>query len=280
VAVGERVKKFKVGDRVTRPAAIWPGTRSADGLFSAWGGFAEYGIVRDGPAMAAAGDLAAGDDYTCLRQNVVPAGISPVDAALAISVSEIASWMWKLGPVGGRSLAVMGTGFAALAMVILAKLAGAGPIVALGRRDERLSHAARCGADVTINIKRESDIRGAVHRATRGGADYAAEATGVDAMLGHVLESLRPGGTAAIYGAPENYRYTLPLRSAGGEFSLRLINAEEHLAYAHVCDLLARKAIDPTLLRSHVWHGLQSVSGAVDAVARGEVTKGIVALDG
>ncbi len=279
VAVGRQVKKFKVGDRVTRPAAIWPGTKSSSGLWSAWGGFAEYGVVRDGPALAASGDLAAGGDYTMLRQNVVPAGISPADASLAISVSEIASWMWKLGPVGGKSLAVMGTGFAALAMVILAKLAGAGPIVVLGRRDERLAHARRCGADATINITCESDIRGVVHRVTQGGADYAAEATGVDAMLVHVLESLRPGGMAAIYGAPRDYRYTLPLRSAGGEFSLRLINADEHLAYAHVCDLLSRQVIDATLLRSHVWHGIQSVPGAFDTVARGEVSKGIVVFD-
>src|ERR1700733_11269835 len=46
IQVGHLVTKFKAGDRVTRPVAIWPGTRQED-LYSAWGGFAEYGIVRD-----------------------------------------------------------------------------------------------------------------------------------------------------------------------------------------------------------------------------------------
>jgi NADPH:quinone reductase-like Zn-dependent oxidoreductase len=51
VAVGPDVKKFRVGDRVTRPVAIWPGT-ARDGLWSGWGGFAEYGIVRDFDGVA------------------------------------------------------------------------------------------------------------------------------------------------------------------------------------------------------------------------------------
>ena len=54
VEVGPECRKFRVGDRVTRPAAIIAGDHR-DGLASCWGGFAEYGLVRD-PAPGAVPD--------------------------------------------------------------------------------------------------------------------------------------------------------------------------------------------------------------------------------
>ncbi len=55
IEVGAKVSGFKLGDRVVRATSVWPGEKRGD-LFSAWGGFAEYGIVRDRLALIDAQD--------------------------------------------------------------------------------------------------------------------------------------------------------------------------------------------------------------------------------
>lgn len=278
VAIGDRVTSYQPGDRVTRPAAIWPG-ETRDGLFSAWGGFAQYGIVRDRRALLAAGQHQYANDFTSLRQNIAPPGLDPLDAALAISLAEVASWVWKLRPLGGRSLVVGGTGFAAYAICTFARLAGAAPIIVLGRRPDRMSLARSFGADVALDLASEA-TPGAVKDLTGGcGAHYFAEATGTDAVLAQGLGTLRPGGEAVIYGAPEGYSYTLPLRAGPGDFAVRLVSAEDHLAYARVCGMLLDGLIRADRFRSHVWNGLDQVSHAIAEHVDGRVIKGFVRVD-
>ena len=131
VEVGAKATKYKVGDRVTRPVAIWPGTRSGD-LWSAWGGFAEYGIVRDAHAAGTP------HDYTATRQHVVPTDLSMEDAVLATSISEVASWMEKLGDIGGQTIVIGGTGFAAGVMSQCARDKGARHVIVLGRSPKKI----------------------------------------------------------------------------------------------------------------------------------------------
>ncbi|MBI4025275.1 MAG: alcohol dehydrogenase catalytic domain-containing protein [Verrucomicrobia bacterium] len=46
VETGRRVCRYKFGDRVLRPCAIYPG-QWVNGLGSSWGSYAEYGLVTD-----------------------------------------------------------------------------------------------------------------------------------------------------------------------------------------------------------------------------------------
>ena len=106
-AVGAHVRRFKVGDLVTRPVALYPG-ETRDGLTSAWGGFAEYGIVRDRDALAADGDARWLQDYTAVRQNVVDPRLNVQQAVAAISLAETASWCAQLGSLAERTVCVGG----------------------------------------------------------------------------------------------------------------------------------------------------------------------------
>ncbi|MAE67331.1 MAG: sorbitol dehydrogenase [Phycisphaeraceae bacterium] len=277
VEVGERVTSFKPGDRVTRAASIFPGEQRDD-VYSAWGGFAEYGLVRDVTALVASGREDLRDDWVGSRQIIAPEGLDPLDAALAISLSEIASWTWKLGALGAQSMVIGGTGLAGCAMCVFARLAGATPIIAMGRRDDRLELMRQLGADETIN-SREQDVPEAVRALTHGvGAAWFAEATGVDEVFVTGLRCLAPGGTAAIYGAPVGYRYTLAMKGAPGDFAVRLVCPEEHRSYARVCSLLMSGAIDATLFRTHVWDGLDQLPTALEQQAAGAVVKGFVRI--
>jgi len=277
VNTGDKVAKFKAGDLVTRPVAVWPG-EPRDGLFSAWGGLAEYGIVRDGPALAAAGHERWRSDYQTLRQNIVPAGTDPLDASLAISLAEILSWTDRLGSVGGRAVVVGGTGFAGLAMCLFLKRAGASPVIALGRRDGRLALALKAGADAGVNLAR-GNTADEVRRITGGrGADVFCEATGADPVMRSGLACLATGGVAAIYGAPDSRAYTFDMGAGPGEFSMRVFGAEEQLAYGRVIELIRSGLVSTDLFRDRTWDGLESIHDALAAAERGEAVKGIIRI--
>lgn len=270
--VGKDVTSFKAGDRVTRVAAIYPGD-TRDGYFSAWGGFAEYGIIRDQATLPE-------EDWVAMRHMRPPLELDPMDASLAISLSELGSWCWKVGALGGKAIAVGGTGLAGYAICMYAKLAGAARVIAMGRRDERIELAKTFGADAGVNITKE-DPAEAVKGLTGGrGADIFAEATGADEMFVAGLKTLAPNGEAAIYGAPERFIYTLDMKGAPGDFAVRVVGPEEFKAYDWVCGLIQSGRIDTSLFRSHVWEGLEQLPRALEDQAAGKVIKGMVRIAG
>jgi threonine dehydrogenase-like Zn-dependent dehydrogenase len=263
IAVGSKVRSFKVGDRVTRPLAFWPGSRPD--LDVAMGGFAERGIVRDGAAMAADGDSSLADNYTVLRQIVVPPSLGSRDAALAISLSETASVLRHLPNLRGKTVVVAGTGVTGLAFTLWAKLAG-GFVLTLGRRAERLAHAARLGADGTFDT-RDPHYLDAIRRAAGGAVDGMIEATG-DAMLAETLLAvLKPDGFASAYGVPPTGTSYHPRWTASV--------VEEHLSFGWVADLLVRGWVKPEWFVSHEW-SMDDAPRAFREVQAGEVTKGFV----
>jgi 2-desacetyl-2-hydroxyethyl bacteriochlorophyllide A dehydrogenase len=262
VEVGEKVRKFKVGDRVTRP--VYPAP--ADGsLHSGAGGFAQYGIVRDGAALAADGDNSLVGDYTADRQLVMPPGLSARDAALSISLSETASVLRHLPNPRGQKILVAGTGVAGLAFVLWFKMAG-GFVISLGRREERLQKARDFGADATVNTS-EGNILGQIEAVAGGPVDGIIEATGDAPLAEQLLDALSAGGYACAYGVPPT----------GTDYHARWQTAivEEHLSSAWVTDLLARGWIQPEWFISHEWPFAEVVDAFAQA-ERGEVVKGFV----
>lgn len=269
VAVGERVQKFQIGDRVTRPVALWPGTNGP--LFSAWGGFAEYGIVRDntqpdGPQP----------EYKNARQHVVPPEMSLADAVLAISVSEVASWSAKLGSLRGRVVIIGGTGFAACVMAQCARAAGARRIIAFGRNERKFAWVKQNGATDTLKI--DDTLPDTVKTMTDGGADWFLDAAGHQSPFELGLKCLRPGGAAAIYGAPEGFAYTVPLGIVGGDFAVHYFAPNDDDYFPEACRSMLAGELNAGTLRSHEWNGLESLPSAIEQQAEGEVLKGHVQI--
>ena len=265
VEVGPKVRRFKVGDRVTRPLAFWPGAREEVRVGK--GGFAEFGMVRDGFAMADDGDASLLNNYDVQRQLVVPAGMSAQDAALAISLSETASVLRYLPNLAGKKVLVAGTGAVGLSFGLWAKMAG-GFVVTLGRRAERLAKAAALGADAVVDT-REPDFAQAVLDAAGGPLDGAIEASGDAALAGTVLGLLREGAFASAYGVPP--------KGIGYPAGWTVSRVEEQLSFAWVADLLHRGWVKPEWFVSHTW-GWGGILDAYAQVERGEVLKGFVDL--
>lgn len=267
VEVGPECRKFKVGDRVTRPAAIIAGDHR-DGLASCWGGFAEYGLVRD-PAPGAV------PDYQEERELVVDPRLRPEQAVLAISLAETASWTWQLPPLGGRTVVVSGTGCAGMTIATWCKMAGA-RVMVLGRRDERLETARRLAADAVVNVRSCADVPAAVRAFAPDGADVFCDACGAKDQIVLAAAVCRKGGLWARYAVEPAGGYDEP--AGGAPDLLRAIpEAREHVAYAWAADALLRGTVRTGDFLTHEWP-LDEFESAFAAVARGEVLKGMLRI--
>ena len=278
VAVGAKVKTFHAGDCVTRPVGIWPGEKR-DGLASAWGGFAEFGVVRDRLAMAADGDNSLMGDYTALRQNVAPKGVSVDDAVLAISLAETASWFHHAPAVGGKCVCVSGTGIAGLTIALWSKLAGARKVIILGRRAERLAQACEIATDHGVNVTATPDVGAEVKRLTGGqGVDFFAEAVGGRDQIRIGLSVLASGGTLAVYGVPPGQIHDLNWSwNAAGKVSIAQYPADEHLAYGWAVDMLRRGCVPGKKLLTHRWPFAEAKQAFAD-VSAGKAIKGMLVM--
>ena len=276
IEMGSRVKTFKIGDLVTRPAAILPGS-SRDGFASAWGGFAEYGVVVDRRAMEADGDNSLSEDYTALRQNLVPEGVCVKEAVLAISLAETASWAWRQPSTAGKNAIVFGTGIAGLTIALWWKMAGAANVTVVGRRDERLTLAKEIAADYGINITTTNPAE-ALQELSGGKADLVAEAVGSREVMKQALTCLADGGTLAIYGVPDGYAYELPMANCPGDFNISLKPAEEHLAYDWACHMIRDGKIPVDKLMSHEFD-FTDYQQAFDQISQGKIVKSLLKLE-
>jgi aryl-alcohol dehydrogenase len=107
----------------------------------------------------------------------------------------------SLRPAVGQSLAVFGAGAVGLSAVMAARLVGASPVIAIDVNPARLSLARELGADRVINAS-ESEVVSEIQEATKGGADFALEASGVAQVLRQAIDALGQRGTCGIVGAP------------------------------------------------------------------------------
>lgn len=276
VALGSKVSHFKVGDLVSRPCAIWPGTEQ-DGLASGWGGFAEYGIVRDWRAMRDDGNSSMVDDYTAVRQTILPPGLGVAEGVLGIALAETASWLHLMPPVAGRTVCVSGTGIAGLSIGLWCKLAGSKRVIVLGRRDERLQLAKSICADEVINITRENPVQRIRELNEGRGVDFFAEAVGQKDQINLGLSLLAPGGNIGIYGVATGQQYDLVWSSGSGHGGILHAPANEHLTAAWVQDLFLRGWLKKESFPLTAWD-LAQFAEAFEAVAAGRVFKAMLTI--
>jgi L-iditol 2-dehydrogenase len=160
-------------------------TDSADeGLF---GGWAEAIYLEPGVALARLPDAVSLDDY-------IGGGCGLLTAVHIIERAEIRV---------GDAVVVQGVGAVGLSAVALARVAGAGRLIAIGAPEDRLALARDMGADTVLDLARTSadERRHAVLDATHGeGADIVLEAAGAAAAVPEGLDLARAGGRYVIAG--------------------------------------------------------------------------------
>lgn len=166
---GRNVEGFEVGDRVT-------------GLM--YGALAEYITA----------------DYRDLVK--VPAELTDVEAIgepLSCLFSAIERTPFKLG----SRVAVIGLGFMGLGMLQLARLKGAGEIIAIDIRPESFDVAKRFGADVSLTPEQVDDDMKILewdHMRTRTGIPLVIEVTGSQKGLDLAADITGVHGTLSVVG--------------------------------------------------------------------------------
>jgi L-iditol 2-dehydrogenase len=143
VSCGRKVKNFKPGDHVVRPYAMYP-DESLGGLGSGWGGFAEFGKIRDFRAMTDDGAMdknAVPGFFKYMRR--LPDGLDPEKAMMISCASEILSSARQIPEPAGKSFLVAGAGAAGCLFALWLKKAGAGKVTVTARRREQLDFALR-----------------------------------------------------------------------------------------------------------------------------------------
>jgi L-iditol 2-dehydrogenase len=156
---------------------------AADGLA---GGWAESMVLKPGTRLIGLGD-------------VEPERFMAGGCALPTAFHAVERGGVRLGD----RVLVLGTGPVGLACVILARLAGAFRVLAIGAPAERLAVAREVGADAALGLAghapaaRESWVR----EETGGrGADVTIEATGVPAAVVEAMRMTRDAGRVVVAG--------------------------------------------------------------------------------
>lgn len=119
--------------------------------------------------------------------------VSPVNCAL----SEALYGLDQIGVRLGDTVVIQGAGGLGLYATALARDMGAGLVIVLDKRNDRLTLAKDFGATLTLNVDEtsEKDRREAVRGLTRGhGADVVAEFVGAPSAVEEGARLLRQGG--------------------------------------------------------------------------------------
>ena len=207
VAVGERVERYKEGDRVTAAHHVPCNTchyclsghhTVCDTLrrtnFDP-GGLAEY--VRLPAINVDRGVFLLPDEISYREATLV----EPL--ACVVRAQRVA----KVQP--GQSLLVIGSGIAGLLHIQLARISGVGRIIATDINDYRLEAARRFGADFVLQAG--EDLPARLRQVNQGRlADRVIVCTGAQSALRQALQCVERDGTVLFF-APTDAGVTVPL---------------------------------------------------------------------
>jgi aryl-alcohol dehydrogenase len=178
----------------------------------------------------------------------------------------------------GQSIAVFGTGSVGLSAIMAAKLIGAGKIIAIDLRDERLKLARELGATHTINPS-EQAIPEAIRAITRDGVDVTLETTALMPILRQAIDVLALRGTCGfVGGAPEDSELTfMPSHVMNGGRTIRGIilgdtNPEEFLPKLIELHALGRFPVEKLV----TFYPFKEINRAIDDSLTGKCVKPIL----
>ncbi|HEX7306607.1 zinc-binding alcohol dehydrogenase family protein [Lentzea sp.] len=225
-------------------------------------------------AGMAPGDGSMAARASARREDLVflPEGVDPV-AIAALGLSAVAAhlaltWRGELAP--GETVVVLGAGAVGQAAIQLARLAGAGRVVAAARSDAGRERARRAGADAVVGLD----------------ADFTEVAAGADLLLDPLFgapaaaaaQALRPGGRWVNLGASAGEQCPITssvLRSRSLRLSGYTNNELTARQRADAITTIARYSVEGSLAVDHEVVPFADVSDAwrrqADGVAGGRI---------
>jgi len=197
VKVGLGVTELSVGQMVTAEGHIVCGhclqCRTGNGH-----------ICRNTRIIGVDRDGAFADYIAMPAGNVLPLEGIPTEIGAIMDPMGNAFHTVLTAEIPGSTVFVVGCGPIGCFAVGIARAAGAAKVIASDVNPTRLALAARMGAHVTIDARKE-DVTSAVLAATGGeGADVVCEMSGVPSALHQAFASVRLGGRVQLLGIPKD----------------------------------------------------------------------------
>lgn len=247
VALGESVSNFTNGDRV----ALFPAASCGDcgyckaGRESLCDRSKVYGMARDGGLAKY---------VTAPAHTLIPIPDSvPFDIA-AIVTDGVSTPFHALRARGklqpGESVVVVGCGGLGTHAIMLAKMMGAGRIIAIDVQSQALERAVELGADLAINAAEEDPAKAIKAEFGKSGVDLALEFVGAAKTAETALRVLGKTGRAVLVGVgmerpmlPALIRFVGMEQSVLGSFGMDKTDIEDLFAHIDAGELDLSKSV-------------------------------------
>ncbi len=196
VEIGEDVEHVSVGDRASGEGHIVCGVcrNCRAGRRHLCIGTQGIGVNRDG-AFA---------DYVVIPASNVWVQPRDLDADLGAVFDPLgnATHTALQWPMVGEDVVITGAGPIGVMAAAIARHAGARYVVVSDTSDYRLRLAEAAGADLTVNVTRESLADAQRHLGMREGFDIALEMSGAAPAVSDLITNMNHGGRIALLGLP------------------------------------------------------------------------------
>lgn len=242
VEIGNAVTQFSLGDRVALfPSATCGRCRYCmAGRESLCVSARVYGMARDGSLA----QFVTAPVWSVIS---IPDGVSFEEAAIVTDgVSTPFHALRSRGILkAGESVAVVGCGGLGTHAILLAKMMGAGFIVAIDTQEAARTRALKLGADIAVDPAMEIEPRKVIREHLGSGVDLSLEFVGRANSVSTAISILDTGGRAVIVGVgmespqlPPLIRFVSKEHSVIGSFGMDKRDIEDLLM------LIARGRLD------------------------------------
>jgi alcohol dehydrogenase len=248
-AVGDKVRNWQVGDRVTVPfvggCGVCPECDSGNQQvcdyqfqpgFTHWGSFAEYVAIHY-----------ADVNLVRLPEEMDFQTAASLGCRFATSFRAIADQ----GRVSADDwVAVHGCGGVGLSAIMIASALGA-KVLAVDISDEKLALARQLGALASLNVNATDNVADAVRHLTDGGAHVSVDAIGSAEVCFNSIDSLRKRGRHVQVGlmVGTNSRPVVPMdKVLANELEIVGSHGVQAHRYAEIFELIAAGKLSPEKL--------------------------------
>lgn len=269
--VGDKVRNFKVGDRVIG-GLLFDFSDSKYG--SGWGGFCDHTLANDHMAMVADGVADAEHGwFECYEiQTRVDADIAAEEAALLCTWREVYAGFGDFNIKAGERILVFGAGPVGLSFVKFGKLLGLSWIGVVDPLADKRGQALKMGADAVFSPEDLPQLEKEFGKQL----DAVVDAVGNEKLVNSALPLVKMGGSICIYGVIA--ADSIPLKKSLGPYNFNLYVHQwptrwrEREAQQPLCEWIRQGKLKASEFVTHEFK-IEQIHDALAAVKRGEVVK-------
>ncbi|MDO8685645.1 MAG: alcohol dehydrogenase catalytic domain-containing protein [Clostridiales bacterium] len=248
--IGEGVKNFTAGDRVTVQPLIFCGECEycGHGLTNLCENKKFYGAMDVNGSMA---------EYICVPEKLVyklPDSISYLHGTMIEPLAVAYSAVKRAPEIEGKNVLVVGAGTIGLLVLQIVRSKKPGRIFVVDINELRLDLAKKMGADFVLNPK-NTDIKEFINSETMNrGVDIAFEVVGISATVQQAMSVLKKNGICVWVGNSEKMINVNMQEVVTKELNITGTYAYTHQEFGETINLLAGHNLDLDSMISNVVH--------------------------